>query len=104
MVIESNENKRARGVEENKIEEIGKRRHWAERRAAADATRAADALAKAEGIRQRREAAITKSMQAEVKRASRGRAHVAKVLRKSQVDAEIEGMRASLAMGGSPMG
>ncbi|EFP81779.2 uncharacterized protein PGTG_08028 [Puccinia graminis f. sp. tritici CRL 75-36-700-3] len=105
--MDSNENKRARVVEENKTNEIGKRKHWADRRAAADATRAADALAKAEGIRQQREGVMMKSMGAQVKRASRGWAHMAKVLRKSQVNADIEGIRASLAMGenqGSPMG
>ncbi|KAA1068900.1 hypothetical protein PGT21_005191 [Puccinia graminis f. sp. tritici] len=53
--MDSKENKRARVVEENKIDQIGKRLHWAERRAAADASRAADELAKAEGIRERRE-------------------------------------------------
>ncbi|KAA1098527.1 hypothetical protein PGT21_036268 [Puccinia graminis f. sp. tritici] len=101
-MVEERANRRAKAAEANRLDLAEKQAARDARRARADETRSAQEIEGLEAKRRRVEDIATKKKEAEEKRTMSAREHVARTLRKSQVIATMEEVRAELA--GGPRG
>jgi hypothetical protein len=99
-MVEERANRRAKAAEANQLDLAEKQAARDFRRARAEDTRSTQAVEGLEAKRRRLEAIASKKEEAQAKRAMSAREHVARTLRKSQVIATMDDVRAELEGGG----